>query len=79
MGRTPNTTKTVTFTVSTTPVVRACLEALVERGLYGKNVAEAAERIISHRLQELEGTAGYATLFSEVRDRLSTASKESTY
>lgn len=70
MGRTRNPTRTVTFTISTTPTVRAYLEAIVERGLYGKNVAEAAERLISEKLREFEGTSDYATMFSDVRKRL---------
>jgi hypothetical protein len=67
MGRTPNSTKTVTFTVSTTPVVRACLEALAGRGFFGKNVAEVAERLISEKLRELEGPSDYAQMFAEAR------------
>ena len=70
MGRTGNPTKTVTFTVSTTPTVRAYLEVLVERGLYGKNVAEAAERLISEKLRDLEGPSDYAQKFSEIRTGL---------
>lgn len=70
MGRTRNPTRTVTFTVSTTPTVRAYLEALVERGLYGKNVAEAAERLIAEKLRELEGIPDYAGMLSEVRKKL---------
>jgi hypothetical protein len=69
MGRTPNQAETVTFTVSTTPVVRACLEALVKGGLHGKNVAEAAERLIAAKLLEIEGTANYAKSFAEIRAR----------
>jgi hypothetical protein len=70
MGRTPNPTKTVTFTVSTTPIIRVSLEALVERGFHGKNVAEAAERLISEKLQEYEGQPKYSDMFLEIRSRL---------
>jgi len=70
MGRTPNPTKTVTFTVSTTQMVRALLEALVERGFHGKNVAEAAERLISEKLQEFEAAPKYTDMFAEVRTRV---------
>ncbi|HKH44910.1 MAG TPA: hypothetical protein VKM72_09645 [Thermoanaerobaculia bacterium] len=70
MGRTRNPTRTVTFTVSTTPTVRGYLEALVERGLYGKNVAEAAERLLSEKLREIEGMQDYANTFSDVRNRI---------
>lgn len=69
MGRSPNPTKTVTFTVSTTPMVRAYLEALVERGVFGKNVAEVAERLIAEKLRELEGPADYAHIFAEIRSK----------
>jgi len=44
---------TVTVTVSTTDPVHQYLEELVETGLYGKNAAEAAERVIVLGLEEL--------------------------
>jgi hypothetical protein len=44
---------TVSLTISTTQPVVAYLEALVESGLYGKNPAEAAERLIATALEEL--------------------------
>jgi len=75
MGRTPNQAETVTFTVSTTPIVRGCLEELVKGGFHGKNIAEAAERLISAKLQEFEGTAKYAQLFAEVRAKSLNGSK----
>ena len=43
--------KTVTITVSTTPPVYAYLESLVATGLFGKNPAEAAERLIARGLE----------------------------
>ncbi len=53
MPRQPNKVQTVTITVSTTPGVHERLEALVESGLYGKNAAEAAERLIARGLESL--------------------------
>ncbi len=53
MPRLPNKIKTVTITVSTTPMVHRHLEALVDTGLYGKNAAEAAERLIAQGIQDL--------------------------
>jgi hypothetical protein len=53
MGRPRNTAETVTVTLSTTPIVRALLEVLVEDGTYGKNAAEAADSLIGERLREL--------------------------
>lgn len=58
MPRTPNKVKTVTITVSTTPPVYDYLESLVDTGLFGKNPAEAAERLISRGIEQhmAEGT-----------------------
>ena len=39
--------------VTTTPTVRAYLEELVKGGLYGKNAAEAAERLIARGIESL--------------------------
>src|SRR4029077_5984397 len=47
MARKPNPVKSVQITVSTTALVHGYLSALVETGLYGKNPAEAAERLIA--------------------------------
>ena len=47
MARKPNPVKSVQITVSTTPLVHGYLSALVATGLYGKNPAEAAERLIA--------------------------------
>lgn len=52
MPRLPNTVKTVTITVSTTPPVHNYLETLVATGLFGKNPAEAAERLIARGIEE---------------------------
>jgi hypothetical protein len=47
-----NHVRTETLTISTTPHVVCELESLVETGHFGKNVAEAAERIIAGYLHE---------------------------
>ena len=52
MPRQPNTVKTVTITVSTTPPVYEHLEALVASGLFGKNPAEAAERLVARGVEQ---------------------------
>ena len=58
MPRTPNKVKTVTITVSTTPPIFDYLEELVGSGLFGKNAAEAAERLIARGIEQhlAEGT-----------------------
>lgn len=58
MPRPPNHLPTVTITVSTTPQVHDYLVRLVSTGLYGKNVAEASERIVAQAIERLcrEGT-----------------------
>lgn len=53
MGRKRNQLQTATITVSTTPQVERMLEQLVDTGLFGKNSAEAAERVISEALRGL--------------------------
>ena len=53
MPRSRNHLPTVTITVSTTPQVQGYLTELVATGLYGKNVAEAAERLIAQNLERL--------------------------
>jgi hypothetical protein len=55
MARSKNQADTVTITLSTTPQVRSLLEILVADGTYGKNVAEAAERLIAQKIRELRG------------------------
>jgi hypothetical protein len=52
MPRTPNSVKTITITVSTTPPVHGFLEQLVATGLFGKNPAEAAERLIARGIEQ---------------------------
>jgi hypothetical protein len=51
MGRKPNAAETVQVTISTTPQVKEYLLQLVRTGLYGKNEAEAAERLITESLR----------------------------
>lgn len=53
MARNPNDIGTVQLTVSTTPPVKGYLEQLVSTGLYGKNSAEAAERLVARALEDL--------------------------
>jgi hypothetical protein len=60
MARKPNNVATVTITISTTERVQQYLEELVSGGLFGKNPAEAAERLVARGLETLlrEGTLG---------------------
>ncbi|CEF48621.1 unnamed protein product [uncultured bacterium] len=51
MARKPNPVKSIQITVSTTPLVHGYLSALVDTGLYGKNPAEAAERLIAKGIE----------------------------
>jgi hypothetical protein len=53
MARSRNKAETVTITLSTTPQVRNWLEVLVADGTYGKNAAEAAERLLADKIREL--------------------------
>ena len=53
MPRPKNQLETVSITVSTTQIVVSYLEKLVASGLYGKNPAEAAERLIAFGIEEL--------------------------
>lgn len=55
MPRKPNELETVPITLSTTPQVVGYLKQLLETGLYGKNTAEAAERLLTRTLQEMLG------------------------
>lgn len=58
MARKPNSVTTVTITISTTEGIQRYLEDLVSGGLFGKNPAEAAERLVARGLEGLmrEGT-----------------------
>jgi hypothetical protein len=53
MARNPNRVTTVTITISTTQVIEAYLDELVGGGLYGKNPAEAAERLVARGIENL--------------------------
>jgi hypothetical protein len=53
MARKPNSVTTVLITISTTEGVQQHLEDLVSGGLFGKNPAEAAERLAARGLENL--------------------------
>lgn len=53
MPRKPNDLKTVPIQISTTPPVERYLKELVSTGFYGKNTAEAAERLVVVGVQNL--------------------------
>lgn len=53
MARRPNKLETVELRVSTNPRVEQLLIRLVETGLYGKNPAEAVERLVTRSLEGL--------------------------
>jgi len=55
MPKRPNTIRTVQITISTTAAVQGYLEQLVATGLYGKNPAEVAERIIARTIEIMLG------------------------
>lgn len=54
MAKPKNLLETATLTVSTNPLVEDRLERLVSTGYYGKNTAEAAERLIAETLKALD-------------------------
>jgi hypothetical protein len=53
VARTPNSVATVKIALSTTPAIRWYLESLVKSGLYGKNIADAAERLVARGVEAL--------------------------
>ena len=53
MPRGKNQLETEQITISTTKPIKQHLENLVPTGLYGKNVAEAAERLLAHAIDQL--------------------------
>lgn len=55
MPRVSNELRTVKLTLSTTETVIDELRLLVRTGHYGKNPAEAAERLVAQRLHEIFG------------------------
>jgi hypothetical protein len=54
MATNKNLLPTATLTISTNPLVEDRLERIVSTGYYGKNAAEAAERLIAQALSTLE-------------------------
>lgn len=66
MAKKKNIISTIPITVSTTPPVEEYLERLVSTGLYGKNTAEAAERLIA---KSLEGLLKEGTVLKQMRPR----------
>lgn len=58
MARAQNPLPSIKITVSTTQKVRDYLSALVSTGLYGKNPADAAERLLAKGIEQaiLSGT-----------------------
>lgn len=53
MAKPRNPVRSEKFTITTTPRVRLYLEQLVATGLYGKNAAEAADRLLSRGIEAL--------------------------
>ena len=53
MARPENSLGSVEIRISTNPILKAQLEELVKTGRYGKNVTEAAERIIAQEIGRL--------------------------
>lgn len=53
MPKGQNLVATEQITLSTTPHVVKYLEQLVATGLYGKNVAEAAERLLTASIEKM--------------------------
>jgi len=60
MPKSANTIDTVQITISTTRPVQGHLERLVLTGLYGKNPADAAERVLTRSIESMlkDGTIG---------------------
>jgi Arc/MetJ-type ribon-helix-helix transcriptional regulator len=52
MPKEQNLLATEQITISTTPPIIKRLETLVKTGYYGKNVAEAAERLLARLLED---------------------------
>jgi hypothetical protein len=53
MPKSANTIDTVQITISTTRTVQGHLERLVFTGLYGKNPADAAERVLARSIENM--------------------------
>lgn len=69
MPRSPNALPTVTITISANPRIKAYLAELVPSGLYGKNEADAAERLLARAIDDLIRDG---TLPKRARNRLGT-------
>jgi hypothetical protein len=69
MAKNRNTIGTVQITISTTGPVQKHLEQLVLTGLYGKNPAEAAERLVTQRIEYLLSTQIGRSLQANTTDR----------
>lgn len=54
MAKDKNLLGTEQLTLSTNPYIVAALARLVHTGYYGKNPAEAAERVVARTLEEWE-------------------------
>jgi len=52
MARPRNIVKTVLITISTTDAVRDYLEELTATGLFGKNAAETADRLLKRAIED---------------------------
>jgi hypothetical protein len=55
MSRKQNKVQTRKLTISTTPKIMDDLERLADGGYYGKNSAEAAERLLAQALEKRFG------------------------
>ncbi len=53
MAKQRNQVDSILITLTTTPQVRRYLLQLVASGLYGKNAAETAERLVAQAINEL--------------------------
>lgn len=53
MPRAKNNVETVQITISSTPQVKGYLEQLAQGGVFGKNAADAAERLITEKIRDL--------------------------
>jgi hypothetical protein len=71
MARPQNELATVPTTIATTEMQRRYLAELVKTGLYGKNPADAAERVISAELHRLlkDGTIQFQKAPAKKRGR----------
>jgi len=72
-----NLLETTTVTLSTNPLVVERLERLVSTGYYGKNTAEAAERLLAETLKALE-KAGEVPARPKVKPRSRKSRKTGT-